>query len=71
MTKFVFESLENVGKGENAGYQQAFPPFPTVFSKAFLFTEVNSRDCVVKRLTFTGLQPQSICRQQIDYASNN
>ena len=48
MTIFLFDRVENtVGKGENAGYQH-FLLFQHVFSKAFLFRVVKSRDCVVK-----------------------
>ena len=44
----LFDRVENTaGKGENAGYQP-FSPFLIVFSKAFLFRVVKSRDCVVK-----------------------
>ena len=40
----VFDRIENiVGKGENA----AFSPFPTMFSKGFLFGIVKSWDCEV------------------------
>ena len=46
--KFVLERVENIaGKGENAGYQH-FLPFPTMFSKGFLYRVVESQDCVVK-----------------------
>ena len=34
MMEFVFERVENVGKGEDAGYQLV--TFPTMFSKGFL-----------------------------------
>ena len=45
--KFVLGRVENiVGKGENAGNQ--FSPFPTLFSKGFLYRVVKSQDCVVK-----------------------
>ena len=44
----LFDRVENtVGKGENAGYQH-FLLFPQVFSKAFFFRVIKSRDCVVK-----------------------
>ena len=44
MTISLFDRVENtVGKGENA-----FSPFPTLFSKAFFFGVVKSQDCVVK-----------------------
>ena len=46
--KFVLERVENIlGKGENAGYKH-FSPFPKIFSTAFFFWVVISRDCVVK-----------------------
>ena len=46
--KFVLRRVENiVGQGENAGYQH-FLLFPTVFSKAFLYRVVKSRECVLK-----------------------
>ena len=39
-----FDRVENtVGKGENAGYQH-FLLFPTVFSNAFFFRVLKSRD---------------------------
>ena len=48
MMIFVFDRIENiVGKGENAGFL-AFSPFPTMFSKGFLFKVVKNWDCVVK-----------------------
>ena len=48
--KFSLGRVENnVGKGENAGYQH-FSPFPTMFSKALCFRVVKSRDRVVKSL---------------------
>ena len=48
ITIFLFDRAENTGgKGENAGYQH-FLLFPPVFSKAFFFRVVKSRDCVVK-----------------------
>ena len=48
MTISLLDKLENtVGKGENAGYQH-FLLFPTVFSKAFFFRVVKSRDCLAK-----------------------
>ena len=37
----------NVGKGENAGYQH-FLLFPTMFSKGLSVEVVKSQDCVVK-----------------------
>ena len=41
--KFVSGRVENiVGNGENA-----FSPFPTMFSKGFLYEVINSPDCVV------------------------
>ena len=44
---FLLDRVENtVGKGENAGYQH-FLQF-SVFSKAFFFMVVQSRDCMVK-----------------------
>ena len=47
MTIALCGRLENtVGKEENAGYQH-FLFLPTMFSKAFFFTVVKSRDCVV------------------------
>ena len=37
----VFDWAENiVGKGENAGYQHFFP-FPTMFSKGFLYRVID------------------------------
>ena len=51
MTKkltYVMGLVRNiVGKVENATYL-AFSPFPTMFSKAFFFRVVKSRDCLVK-----------------------
>ena len=42
--KFVLGRVEDiVKKGENA-----FSPFPTMFSKGFLYRVVKSWDCVVK-----------------------
>ena len=47
MMIFLFGRAEKtVGKGENAGYQH-FLHF-SVFSKAFFFRVVKSRNCVVK-----------------------
>ena len=44
----LFDKAENtVGKGENAGYQHFLGFFP-VFSKAFLFRVVESRNCMVE-----------------------
>ena len=44
----VFDRVENnVGKGENAGYQH-FSPFSTVFLKGVFLGVVESGDCVVK-----------------------
>ena len=44
MTISRFDTVENTaGKGGNAGYQH-FLLFPTVFSKAFFFRVVKSRD---------------------------
>ena len=44
----LFHRVENpVEKGENADYS-AFSPFPTVFSKKFVFKFIKSWDCVVK-----------------------
>ena len=52
MTISLLDRVENpVGKGKNAGkkcWLPAFSPVPSVFSKAFLFKVVKSRDCVVK-----------------------
>ena len=49
MMTSVFNIAENiVRKGENAGENAAFSPFPTVFSKGFFLRVVKSRDCVVK-----------------------
>ena len=46
--KFVLGRLENmVDKGENAGYYQHFPLFPSMFSKGF-FKVVKSQVCVTK-----------------------
>ena len=46
--KLALGQEENiVGKGENAGYQH-FLLFPQMFSKAFIFKVVKSRDSVVK-----------------------
>ena len=45
LKKFVFGRIEDiVRKGENAGYQH-FSPFPTMFTKGFLYRVVKSRDC--------------------------
>ena len=35
-------------KGENAGYQPAFSPLPTMFSNVFFLTVVKSWSCMVK-----------------------
>ena len=40
---FVSDREENMGKAENA-----FSPFPTMFSKAFLCWAVKTRDCLRK-----------------------
>ena len=45
--EFVLGREENMGKGENAGYQH-FLLFPQCFQKASFFNVVKSRDCVVK-----------------------
>ena len=46
--RFVLGRIENiVEKGENAGLP-AFSPFPTMFSRAFFFKVVKSRDCFRK-----------------------
>ena len=37
-----------MGKGENAGYQNFFPPFPSMFTKAFYVRFAKTQDCVVK-----------------------
>ena len=43
----VFDRVENiVGKGENAGYQHFFSPFPTMFCKGFFPRHVKNRHCV-------------------------
>ena len=48
MMIFLFDRAENtVGKWENTGYQH-FLIFAKLFSKAFFFRVVKSRDCVVK-----------------------
>ena len=48
MTISPCDQVENtVGKKENAGYQHLLR-LPTVFSKAFFFRIIKSRDCVVK-----------------------
>ena len=48
MIIFVFDRVENnVGKGENAGYQH-FLLFPQCFQEASFMGVVKSRDCVVK-----------------------
>ena len=45
---YVFDRTENnVGKGENAGYQH-FPLFPQCFQKAFSWGGVKNQNCVVK-----------------------
>ena len=45
----VIKKVENfVGQGENAGYQ----PFPTMFSYAFHYSVIKTKDCVVKDLVF-------------------
>ena len=43
---FIDRVDNNVGKGENAGYQH-FLLFPQCFSKGFTSRIVKSRDCVV------------------------
>ena len=49
--KFLLERVENiVGKGRNC-WLPAFSPFPTVFSKGFLYRVIQSRDCVEKELS--------------------
>ena len=45
--KFVLGKVENIGKGENAGYQN-FLHFPQCFQKALFVRVVKNRDCVVK-----------------------
>ena len=47
MMIFVLDRIENVGKGENAGYQH-FLLFPLYFQKAFYSGSLKSQDCVVK-----------------------
>ena len=48
MTIFVFDRVENiVGKGDNAFY-----PFPSMFSKGVLVRVVKSHDCVAKSYLF-------------------
>ena len=48
MTISLFDRVENiVRKGENAGLQHFL--LSSVFSKAFSFRVVKSRDCVVKK----------------------
>ena len=48
MMTSIFDKVENnVGKGENAGYQH-FLLFPTMFSKAFCLWVRKTLDCVVK-----------------------
>ena len=48
ITKFVLDWVENImGKGEKR-WLSAFSPFHIIFSKAFSFDVVKSRDCVVK-----------------------
>ena len=42
----VFNRVENVGKGENAGYQH-FLLFPHCFQKASFLKGVKSQGCVV------------------------
>ena len=43
----VLDREENiVGKGENA--VPAFPPFPAMFSKAFLCSSVKTKECLGK-----------------------
>ena len=45
--KFVSDWVENnVGKGENAGYQH-FLLFPIMFSRGFFSKVVKGRDCVL------------------------
>ena len=46
MMSFVFHRVKNiVGKGEKC-WSPAFTPFPTMFSKGFLFRVVITLDCV-------------------------
>ena len=48
--KFVSGWVKNiVGKGENAGFHH-FLLFPRCFSKSFILSVVQSRDCMVKGL---------------------
>ena len=45
--KFLLERVENTGKRRKC-WLPAFSPFPTMFSKGYLYRVIKSQDCGVK-----------------------
>ena len=43
---FVFDGVENIVGKRRKCWLPAFSPFPTMFSKVFLFSVVKGRDCM-------------------------